>query len=51
MSPEYTFLRASSWYHSQAGTGFALSSLVRVVELPLVRAARPFRVTGTMGVP
>ena len=31
--------------------GFALSSLERVVESQTDRAARPFRVTGTMGVP
>src|SRR5579872_478123 len=36
---------------SEAGTGFALSSLGRVVESRLVRAARPFRATGTLGVP
>lgn len=49
--------RAPGWRRKDArsrmssATGFALSSLERVVESQIDRAARPFRVTGTMGVP
>jgi hypothetical protein len=40
-----------SRYQSGASAGFALSSLAPVVESRVIRAARPFWATGTMGVP
>jgi len=41
----------TSGYQVRAEIGFALSSLSRVVESHTVRAARPFWVTGALGVP
>lgn len=41
----------AAWYQLRASTGFALSSIERVVESRVVRAARPFWETRTMGVP
>jgi hypothetical protein len=51
MTPPYVHSEQGRKQRPDTGSGFALSSLPRVVESRIVRAARPFWVSGMMGVP